>query len=394
MWRAEKAPSALQEMAQGIEKTAVIPALSRIVASQGQEGEGFILSLSLDEGPKGQVWKVHEPVEIIDMPDNDRYICIGIPSPHGIIPLSATLSLNDFTPPPFRELACLLVSSYVSRPLPIDFLLSFHSLVELRVVGLPLMTHSHTQFPHDLPLSHTLEVLDVDSIQSSLLACQVFHKLERYWESSTDDEPNQIQNSSTEMLVCTRLHLQLSRLATFKLPQLCELSVILNHSEPSMVWQKHVVVNANLSGLKLLHIRDWVAEPHLDYFIQIFKSLPALETLIIRYGTYLDVDFFKAFLQIDAQGTCGLNHLSVEGQRVALLCPKLESFQVEDVDLDWAMELLDLKDIVTLRATSGSPLKHFTVHDSLLPKKWELIGADGSFNLKEVIPAQEFEFDI
>ena len=375
----------------GIEKTAVISALSTIVASRQQEEPGFLLFLSIDEGPKGQVWQVHEPVEAIDMPNSDCYIFIGIPSAHGIIPLSATLSPNDFISPPFRELAYLVISSHGSSYLPIDFLFPFHGLVELRVASL---LQPNTQLPDNLPFFHTLEILDVDSIQSSLLVSQIFHKLERYWESSEDDKHNQIQNTLTEMPLCTRLHLPLSRLMTFKLPRICELSVELNHSEPNMVWQKHVAVNANLSGLKLLHIRDWFSETHLGQLIQIFKSLPALETLIVQHGTYLDVDFFKAFAPMDIQNTFGLNQLGVEGQIAELICPKLESFQIEDVDLRQLMQFVDLQDIVTLRAAIGSPLKHFTFYHWLPPKKWELIGGDGSFTVEEVVPAQTFKLDI
>ena len=56
-----------------------------------------------------------------------------------------------------------------------------------------------------------------------------------------------------------------------------------------------------------------------------------------------------------------------------------------------------LKDIVTLRATNGSPLKSFTFYwDEYLeaPQKWQLIEKDKSFMMEEVVPAEEFELDI
>jgi hypothetical protein len=65
-----------------------------------------------------------------------------------------------------------------------------------------------------------------------------------------------------------------------------------------------------------------------------------------------------------------------------------------------------LKDIVTLRAIIGSPLKSFTFYfQSTLgshtfdihahsEQKWELIGADKSFIMEEVVPAQGFRLDI
>ena len=56
-----------------------------------------------------------------------------------------------------------------------------------------------------------------------------------------------------------------------------------------------------------------------------------------------------------------------------------------------------LKDIVTLRATIGSPLRSFTIFNKppdYANQEWELIGQDGRFTIEEVFPAQEFELDV
>jgi hypothetical protein len=72
----------------GLEKTAVIPAIGCIMASrQSEEEPDFSLFLSFDEGPKGQVWNVNKPAERLKWRLGN--ICIGIPSPQGIVPLSA-----------------------------------------------------------------------------------------------------------------------------------------------------------------------------------------------------------------------------------------------------------------------------------------------------------------
>ena len=75
----------------------------------------------------------------------------------------------------------------------------------------------------------------------------------------------------TEMPVCTRLVVELPRLASLKLPQICELGVFIcdersydeeyygeepNGEENNSVWEEHIAVNSNLSGLKLLHFWD------------------------------------------------------------------------------------------------------------------------------------------
>jgi len=96
------------------------------------------------------------------------------------------------------------------------------------------------------------------------------------------DEPR--QDRLTEMPVCTRLVMSLSRLATLKLPQVHELEVRMqNEEEPDYLWEKYVTVNAQLSGLKLLSLST--IEDGASYFIdipKILRSLPALETLVLH----------------------------------------------------------------------------------------------------------------
>ena len=49
-----------------------------------------------------------------------------------------------------------------------------------------------------------------------------------------------------------------------------------------------------------------------------------------------------------------------------------------------------LRDIVTLHAMIGSPLKSFTFTDLLLKRRWELIGRDRGFTMEWVVPAERF----
>jgi len=212
------------------------------------------------------------------------------------------------------------------------------------------------------------------------------------------DEPRQDQ--LTEMPVCTRLVISLSRLATLKLPQVHELEVLVNmEEEPDYLWEKYVAVNTQLSGLKLLSLST--AKYGRSYFNDIPKILgllPALETLVLykEHLHYPYVTLFEAFIPKNAQGT---SELTWEGQIPEVLCPRLESLQIEDMRPTDQPELMPvLQNIVTLHAIIGSPLKSFTFYRRdwyfNSAQKWELIGRDGSFTMEEVIPAECFKFDI
>ena len=374
----------------GLEKTAVIQVFGDIVAY----APDFSLHLSLDEGPKGQIWKVHEPVA---RPKERSNICIGFSSKRGIVPLSALSEASDhsdFTSPLFKESEYLQVSNHPSGELPIENLFPFHGLRELRTYPLPLTMKSSTQLPSNFPLFHTVKVLYVWSIQSSLLAGRTLHNLERYWEYGTYDRHNLDQGLLTEMPLCTRLVAALCTLATFKLPCISEVCIWFDHLEPNMIWEKHIAVNVNLSGLKLMHVWDWSQPPNLD-LVEILRSLPALETLIFVWSPRAppSVEFFKAFVPMGTQEAPDLDKENGRGQLPALICPKLESLQIEDIDLPNQPQLLPvLKEIVTQHAVFGSHLKSLTFMDS--GRKWELIGVDGRLTMKEIVPAQVFELDI
>ena len=389
----------------GAERNGLIPAFGAVVASHSMEEQMFSFRLSFSEGPDSQEWIIHEPVERFDITSRSGRTFIGVSSPHGIVPLSRDGVGDDYGPliwlgyPPFpRESE--YISTRDSNAYFFDDFISFHSLKEVRLYNGKMMIRPNAELSPNAPLFHTLTVLDVSTTPSSFLAGYTFHKLERYREQSNKCEDYSVPDLLTEMPVCTRLVVPLTRLATLKLPQICELGVFLDikHQEPNYIWEQHIAVNANLSGLKLLHL---FYRENMRFSLDVVKilgSLPALETLVIHriYLDYPYVDFFKAFIPMNAQGTSGLNQSSWEGQASGVLCPRLESLQIEDILLtDKKSELMAvLKDTVSLRAINGFPLKSFTFLSWHLNKKWELIGRDRSFIMEEVVPARAFQLDI
>jgi len=372
----------------GSEKPAVIQAFGDIVASrQPEESPDLSLLLSFDVGPRGQVWKVHEPA----MRRNSKIrFCVGYPSPQGIIILSAAPSDGDFIPPLLRESTYFEIRGGHPTKFPIDFFSSFHNLVELRIYR-DSRFQPTAQLQFNIPLFHTLKVLHVDGIQSWLPG-HTFHRLERYWEFSSFAGPYLSQSLITEMPMCSSLELYLSSLATFKLPRVCELSVSIDCPNAITIWEKQVAVNSNLSGLKLLSIRHFSSLTEVD-LIQIIKSLEALVTLVITslIGV-LSANFFRSFVPVGAQETSGLDQASRKDHRSVVLCPRLESLQISPCDALKQPELIPvLKDVVTMRAVVESPLKSFILDER--PNRFELIGRDGSFAMEEIGPAKEFTFD-
>jgi len=183
-----------------------------------------------------------------------------------------------------------------------------------------------------------------------------------------------------------------------KLPQVRELEVFVgDDEEPDYLWEKHIAVNARLSGLKLLFLsRSWNAGSSFNDITKTLGSLQALKTLVLHSVHLVDpyVTFFEAFIPMNARGT---SEPIWEGQIPEVLCPRLESLQIEGISPTVQPELVPaLKNIVTLRAIHGSPLKSFTFYHwhQYAEKKWELIGTDGSFVMEEVVPARPFELDI
>ena len=382
------------------ERNTLIPAFGAIVASYPLEEQVFSFQLSFFEGSELQEWIVHEPVERFDLEWNRDRTFIGVSSPHGIVPLSRASVDHPglcewFQYPPLpRESEYITI--HESLRFPIDYFFAFRGLKEVRMDSSWLEMGSNTQSSPDAPFFHTLKVLVVGYSKTSSLS---FHKLERFQESGGHavDEPRLDQ-----LPVCTRVVASLSRLVTLRLPQVRELVLLVGYeSEPDYLWEKRVALNANLSGLKLLSLstRMYRAFPVSPMDVpKLLGSLPALETLVIDSEHVANpyATFFEAFIPMNAQGT---SELIWEGQIREVLCPKLEGLQIEGITLTVQPELMPvLKNIVTLRAILGSPLKSFTFgHWNQYPssfQKWELIGRDGSFMMEEVVPAQRFKLDI
>ena len=363
----------------GVDGKKLIPLFSDIVASRWQEQPQFLLILEFDERHNAFPWTVGTPVSKIQ--NEDRTITVGMLCPHCIIPMSAWIPESGVLPLPFKGVDYLYLND---APHPIDFHFTLDHM-ELSIGGSdqPIL---QTSIPCNLPLFCALRVLVVMDVNPSFLTGHTFHRLERcrvMGSSRLDYIPS--QKPFTEMPVCTRMDISdPALLATFKLPQICELGLDFTVSECGMIWETQILVNSNLSGLKLLHMRAGHIGRDL---VQILQPLPLLETLII--SSHVDVDTFMA-----------MNQLSWEGQKLAIVCPLLQRLQVEDTDPSVTPELtLILEDVVTLRNICGSPLKSFTFY-IFSPKpgrKFELIGMEGGFTMEETILAEDadrFELDM
>ena len=382
----------------GTERNALIPAFGAIVASHTPKEQHFSLWLKIDEGPKSREWEIHEPVERCDFDLEDGRNFIGVSSPYGIVPVS-TLGRSEYghgVPSLLPETEYITIKQPLT--LSIDYLYPQHCLKEVRMVHpySHLENGSNALLSPDVPLFHTIMTLAVFSAPSSIFTGQTFHKLERYQEQWNNYTGISIPGQLTEMPVCTRMSAPLSRIATLKLPRIRELVVLFDHKRSKYLWKKHIAVEANLSGLTLLGLFagnvEWAP---LTGITKILRPLSALETLVLD-SKHIDVPFvtfFQAFIPME---TSGLNHSSCEGQISGELCPRLQSLHIEGIDLAEKPKLVPvLKDIVDRRAIIGSPLRSFTFYLSdSWPKKWELIGRDGSFFMEKVVPAQRFRRDI
>ena len=317
-------------------------------------------------------------------------IILGISTLHGIIPMSMTLPWSGHVPFPFW------VADYLHLW---DF--DFHSSFEF------LLTHDHmelmvydndqtplaTLHPCALPVFDALRVLVVERANPSFLAGHTFHKLKRCrvvkLPKSSGFSPSLF--TETGIPTCTKADIDDPYLlATFKLPWIHELALDFSHPDCSAIWEKHIAVNANLSGLNLLHMKNWPFDGDL---IPILRTLPLLKTLII--SSQQGVVSFRAFCPMDANGTSGPQQTSSERQMLALLCPRLLSLQVKWKSPSMESALVPiLKDVVTLCAECGSPLKTFTFSNFLYEpgSKLELIERDGSFTTK-VIDLDKYEDD-
>ena len=393
----------------GPERNGLIPAFGAVVASHPLEDQIFSFRLSIGEGSELQEWNILEPVERFNFASksNRARIFIGVSSPYGIVPLSKIVDNGgDALYGPLTESEYQLLpreSEYITIKvgwyLPIEIFLPFHSLKEMRMNDSILTMKLDTPFSLDAPFFHTLESLHVESISSVFFAGQTFHRLERYWEDRIHEWDIPGQGPLTEMPVCTTLVVPLRRFATLKLPQVRELGLRID-AEHDHIWEKHIVVNANLSGLKLLHLRYSRPTWPTIVIIKILESLPALETLITGTDCLIApyIDFFQAFVPMNVLGSSGLNQSSWKGQISGVLCPRLESLQIEGINLTERAGLMPvLKDIVTLRAIIEFPLKSFTFYSESnleAPRMWQLIGRDKSFVMEEVVPTERFQLDI
>jgi hypothetical protein len=366
----------------GREKKGLIPVFSDIASSRSKY---FTVTLLLFED---QLWYVADPVENIEEAASNWFYLIGISSTNGIIPLQL-FGDDSLTNVPFKEAEYLLACHQLS----IGCLSDLHNLVELRVGYeqdiLP------TAPPPNLPLFHTLRVLDANNINHSFLAGQIFHKLEMCRMSLNGEGPEPSHAQATQMPVCTRLDVDdLTLLATFKLPQIRELGVSFDHPEFNMIWANHVAVNANLSGLELLHVYEWHQQADL---IQALWCLPSLKSLIVGNGSDLDAYFFLKFVPMYLRETAGLIQSHDEGQ-ITVLCPMLRSLVIEECGLIQRLEpMLIVNQVVTQRAVCGSPLERFTLFNFELRKRTEFIGSHGSFVVETVAlggDAKPFTLDI
>ena len=371
----------------GPERMALLLVFGDIVSSRRSKGR-FLLHLYFVG--LHQEWYVQRHVESIhEFADGSPFVA-GISSPRGIIPLILHAHSLLLMEVPFREAEYLVARHELS----IECLLTLCHLVELRVGGEGDILPSEP--PPNLPLFHTLRVLEAANIHYSFLAGQTFHKLERCRMTSYGEGPNLSKDWVTQMPVCTRLDVaDLALLATLKLPQISELGVSFDHPEFDMIWEKHIAVNANLSGLELLHVYAWYH--HAD-LIQALRCLPVLKTLILADGSDLDVIFFGEFVQMYPSETTILMQSYDEGRILPILCPMLRNLLIEDYDPTEPVELIPvLKQVVTLRAMCSSPLKQFTLTAIKFGRKFELIGSQGGLvtemdSLDE--PFKPFRLDI
>ena len=325
-----------------------------------------------------------------------------ISSPHCI---TLTMCGPDSTGPihlPFKEVEYLALGNYgnYGNDSPIDF---HHTLdhMEFMIYDSDQQrptTPLPTPPPFILPLFNALRVLVMKRTNPSFLGGHTFHKLEKC-RVVTPHESDNIQGYGlfTEMPVCTRLDIDdLTLLSTFKLPHIHELAVEFRELNFNMVWEKQIVVNTNLSGLKLLHMRVRRFLGNLD---QILKPLQSLETLILSFPP--GVECFGSLLPLCSHEASGLKQSSSEGRSPAILCPMLQGLHIEASDPSGVLRKSPiLKDIVIQRAVCGSPLKSFTFLCALHDKgrsKSELIESDGSFIMEERVLAgyaRRFMLDI
>ena len=376
----------------GPEKKALVVALGDIVRSrQPNITSSFSLRLSFDEALEESHWTIGKPVRKIHNFKNGDLI-LGISTLHAIIPMSTFLPKCGLISLPVEKADSLHLFAEEFTSLEFLFIRDHMELTVYDYDRPPLPS----TLPCALPLFHTLRVLVLKCDHLSFLAGHTLHKLERCRLLKTDrveTVSSQQMLTKTEMPVCTRADIEDPWvLAAFRLPKIYELALNFSDTGCSALWEKHIAVNANLSGLNLLHIKYWSNNGDLS---TILRSLPLLETLII--ARFTKVDSFKTFLPMDENGTIGLKQASDEGKALSVLCPKLQHLQIETHSPRVLSLVVPIaKDIITLRAKCGSPLKVFTILEiSIGPrKKIELIWRGGSLMEERNLAGRAFELDI
>ena len=374
----------------GPDKNSLIVTFSDVVGLRQLEMKNsFSLRLSFDEALEQSHWTIGKPVrKIYDL--EGVGLVLGIPTPHATIPMSTLLPEHGLVSLPFKKAESLHLFARDSTSLEFSFIRDHMEL---------MVYYNRPPPPFSLlcalPLFDALRVLDLKCDNPSFLAGHTFHKLERcrlLKERRLTHSPSECMLTETGMPVCTRLDIDDPwALAAFKLPQIHELALDFSDRNCSVIWEEHMAVNANLSGLNLLHMKNW---PSSGDLLPILRSVPLLETLIIA-TTWRSVDSLWAFLPMDVNGTSG------EGKVLGVLCPRLQDLQVESEYL-WVRpdKVPFVKDIITLRADCGSPLKVFTVSEfSRKPgRKFELVETrDGSFTMEMSVmadKAEKFKLDI
>ena len=345
---------------------------------QLESESSFSLRLTFDDVLGQSYWTIGKPVTKIHDLESVGLV-LGIPAPHAIIPMSTVLPERGLVSLPFKKVRSLHLFVRDSTFLEFSFIRDHMELMVYYDQPPP-----PPSLLHALPLFDALRVLDIRCNDRSFLAGRTFHKLERCRLLTVDRSmhlPSEHVLPKTGMPVCTRVDIDdLWIFAAFILPQIHELALDVSESNWSVIWEKHIAANVNLSGLNLLHLKSW---PHNGDLIPILRSVPLIETLIIT--TPSNVDSFSAFLPMDANGTSRLKRTRTT---FAVLCPRLWHLQIES-DYIWGRpdKVPFAKDIITLRAECGSPLKIFTVSQFHWSEniKFELIGRDGSSNMEKIV---------
>jgi hypothetical protein len=359
----------------GPDKSSLLLAFDDIVESRDPyHQKRFNLRLSFEEAPMGQIWAIHVPYFHMGPALVFMIKFCGISSPYRTIPVTIYRPGRGPIPLPFKEVERLKLTNYGDDS-PIEFIYTLDHMELMRYDSnqqrLPTLP------PCNLPVFHALKVLVIVNVNPSFLAGHTFHKLQKC-RVVTGYEPDYITGHRlfTEMPVCTRLYIDdLTLLSTFKLPRIRSLSVKFEGLKCNTIWKKQIAVNTNLSGLKLLHLRNWHVHGNLD---QILSPLRSLKILALSFPP--DMETFGSLLPLSANEASELKQSSSEGHSPVAFCPMLHSLKIEGTDPSKTPLLIPiLQDIVILRALYGSPLKSFTFNSPY--SQVELIGSDGSFTM-------------